>query len=149
MPDATKRLPKLLNFMRAMWGVGHGLQAQSKRMQRAVGLTGPQRLVVRIVGRFPDISAGELAEVLHLHPSTLTGIVRRLQTQKILKRASDTKDARRALFTLTTAGRKYDVKHPRTVEAIVERSLGRFSDAEVETARRVLDALATSLSESA
>ena len=143
--DTSRRLPKLLNFMRAVWAVDHGLQAMSKRMHRELGITGPQRIVVRIVGRFPHISAGELAHILHLHPSTLTGIVRRLQSQGLLAREMDAEDGRRALFTLTAAGRKHDVKHRVTVEAVVQRVLGRFNQREVEVARRVLDVLAVEL----
>jgi DNA-binding MarR family transcriptional regulator len=40
-----------------------------------VGVTGPQRLVLRVVGLFPGMSAGELATVLRVHPSTLTGVL--------------------------------------------------------------------------
>ena len=65
--------------MRLLWAVDHGLQRRSKRMAATLGVTGPQRLVIRIVGRFPGISAGRLASILHLHPSTLTGILRRLE----------------------------------------------------------------------
>ena len=144
-PDNELRLPRVLNFMRALWGVAHGLQAASKRMHRAVGLTGPQRIVVRIVGRFPDVSAGRLAEILHLHPSTLTGILTRLEEQGTLTRKSDARDGRKALFALTAKGRKHDAKRPGTVEAIVESVAAEFSTEEVETARRVLDALALAL----
>src|SRR5438132_8459125 len=35
------------------------------------------RLVMRIVGRFPGIAAGRVAQILHVHPSTLTGILKR------------------------------------------------------------------------
>ena len=38
-------------------------------VKATVGLTGPQRLVVRLVGRFPGITAGRLAEILHVHCS--------------------------------------------------------------------------------
>ena len=63
--------------MRLLWAVDHGLQTRSKRMAVGLGITGPQRLVLRIVGRFPGISAGQLSRILHLDPSTLTGILRR------------------------------------------------------------------------
>jgi len=143
--DSELRLPRVLNFMRAMWGVAHGLQAASKHMQRTVGLTGPQRIVVRILGRFPDVSAGRLAEILHLHPSTLTGILARLEEQGTIARKSDSRDGRKALFALTAKGRKHDSRRPGTVEAIVETALAAFSAEEVEIARRVLDRLATAL----
>src|SRR5437868_13871614 len=103
-PDEPDQLGPVLEFMKQLWAVDHGLQSVSKRMEARFGITGPQRLVVRIVGRFPGISAGALAEVLHVHPSTLTGVLRRLETRGMLLRRADPKDARRALFGLTPRG---------------------------------------------
>src|ERR1043166_1406830 len=38
-----------LDFMRAVWALDHALRSRSKRMKREIGLTGPQRLVLRLV----------------------------------------------------------------------------------------------------
>ena len=51
----------VLDFMRLLWGIEHRLQSASKRMEAALGITGPQRLVLRVVARFPGLSAGDLA----------------------------------------------------------------------------------------
>ena len=45
-------------FHALLWAVDHGLTSISKRMERALGITGPQRLVVRIVGRRPASRPG-------------------------------------------------------------------------------------------
>lgn len=67
----STRLPDVLQFMQLLWAVVHGLERTSKRMILDVGVTGPQRLVLRVVGLYPGVSAGELATILHVHPSTL------------------------------------------------------------------------------
>ena len=126
LSEEAKQDPPLgavLDFMRLLWAVDHALQSASKRMESAFGMTGPQRLVVRIVGRFPGISAGRLAEILHVHPSTLTGILKRLDARGILQRRPDPRDARRALFMLTARGRKLDTVRTGTVEQAVRRVL--------------------------
>ncbi len=144
MPDEPSadgdQLGPVLEFMKQLWALDHGLQSASKRMESKYGITGPQRLVVRIVGRFPGISAGALAEVLHVHPSTLTGILRRLETRGILRRRSDPNDGRRALLWLTPRGRKVDTLRSGTVEAAVKRVLSRMPDDAIH-AQRVLSAL--------
>src|SRR3954469_22948255 len=71
-------LGDVLEFMRVLWALDHALQSASKSMAARLGVTGPQRLVVRMVGRYPDISAGALARLLHVLPSTLTGVLQRL-----------------------------------------------------------------------
>jgi DNA-binding MarR family transcriptional regulator len=138
-------LGDVFEFMRLLWAVDHGLEASSKRMLADVGVTGPQRLVLRIVGRQPGIAAGRLAEILHVHPSTLTGVLGRLVDHGLLLRKADPADGRRALFSLTAQGRKVDGVRTGTIEARVRSALSRLPDHEVESARRVLGAIAESL----
>ncbi len=145
--NKTERLGEVLEFMRLLWAVDHALQSTSKRMEVSIGVTGPQRLVIRIVGRFPQISAGELAEVLHIHPSTLTGVLKRLEARGIIDRKIDSGDARRALFSLTAKGKEVDSARNGTVEATVRKALAKIPDRKVAAARDVLEELANTLLE--
>lgn len=147
-PSKQQDVPALgdvLDFMRVLWSVDHGLQSTSKRMRRSLGVTGSQRLVIRMVGRFPGVSAGRIADLLRLDPSTLTGVLRRLEAAGALRRAPDPKDARRALFVLTEKGQKIDALRSGTVEAVVRRVLAGTPPAKVQIAREVLEALANEL----
>jgi DNA-binding MarR family transcriptional regulator len=134
-----------MEFMRLLWAVDHELEASSKRMFADIGVTGPQRLVIRIVGRHPGVSAGRLAEILHVHPSTLTGVLGRLVERGLLSRKVDPADGRRALFSLTAQGRRVDGVRSGTIEAKVRSALSRIPEREVEAARRVLGSIADSL----
>jgi MarR family transcriptional regulator, organic hydroperoxide resistance regulator len=138
-------LGPVLDFMRVLWAVDHELQTASKRMHATRGVTGPQRLVLRIAALHPGVSAGELASILHLHPSTLTGILRRLAQHKLLRRSTDEKDGRRALFVLTPTGHDLVRTPAGTVEAAVRTALGRLSPGKVSTAAAVLGELAKEL----
>jgi len=150
LPSIVARAPQapppalggVLAFMRLIWAVDHGLQRASKRMHATLGVTGPQRLVLRIVGRYPGLSAGRLAELLHVHPSTLTGILERLGRQGLLLRRTDPLDRRRVLLTLTDRGRVFAVETEGTVEAAVQRALVRAPPSQVEAGRRLLSSLA-------
>jgi MarR family transcriptional regulator, organic hydroperoxide resistance regulator len=141
-------LGEALEFMRLLWAIDHGLQRRSKRMAVALGVTGPQRLVVRIVGRFPAISAGQLAHILHLHPSTLTGILRRLERRGLLTRRKDPRDGRRAVLGLSAAGRSIDVEASGTIETVMNAVLATLPRREILAARRVMLALAERLNPS-
>lgn len=145
--DKTDRLGEVLDFMRLLWAVDHALQSMSKRMESQLGVTGPQRLVIRIVGRFPGIAAGELASVLHIHPSTLTGILKRLETRGLLERSPDPADARKALFSLSTKGKESDANRLGTVEGTVRKTLAKLPARKVAAAREVLTSLADALLE--
>jgi DNA-binding MarR family transcriptional regulator len=109
------------------------------------GVTGAQRLALRIIGRFPGLTQGRLAELLHLHPSTVTGILERLDTRGLIRRWSDPRDARRALSGLTPAGRQVDEVHEGTIEEAVRRALARLSPQQIDAAQAVFTALSEEL----
>lgn len=131
--------------MQVLWAVVHGLQSTSKRMTAAFGVTGPQRLVLRVVGLFPGMSAGDLAATLHVHPSTLTGVLQRLVAQRWLLRVEDPRDRRRAVLRLTAAGARVNAVDAGTVEAAVADALGEISGRDRAATMRVLERLAAAL----
>jgi MarR family transcriptional regulator, organic hydroperoxide resistance regulator len=143
--DPAKRLGEVLQFMRLLWAVDHGLQSRSKRMESTLGITGPQRLVIRVVGRFPGISAGDLADILHIHPSTLTGVLQRLQRRGLIERKRDPQDARRAQLWVSSKGQEIDALRTGTVEAAVRRALHKVPDQQVAHARDLLASIADAL----
>lgn len=145
--EAVRRhgLPDVLQFMQLLWAVVQGLEQTSKRMRRRIGVTGPQRLVLRVVGLFPGVSAGDLATILHVHPSTLTGVIQRMVTQGLLVRAADPRDRRRAILRLTRRGSRANATRRATVESSVAEALDGVRTQDREAARRVLERLAQHL----
>jgi len=141
-PDA---LPEVLQFMRLLWGLAHALDRTSKRMNQELGVTGPQRLALRVVGLFPGLSAGELAHILHVHPSTLTGVLQRLIEQRLLERTTAASDRRRAQLRLTSKGARINHVTGGTVEAAVGRALKRSSPRDRAAAQRLFGALTEAL----
>jgi len=85
--------------MQLIWAVVYGVGSRSKRMRSEIGVTGRQRVVLRIVGLFAQLSAADLAAVLHVHPSTLTGLLQRLIAHGLLRRVVDDRDRRRVLLS--------------------------------------------------
>lgn len=140
-----RSLGDVLSFMQLLWAVAHGLESTSRRMRSTVGVTGPQRLVLRLIGRFGRTAPGDLAEVLHVDPSSLTGVLRRLENAGLIRRTRDPEDGRRAILTLTPVGQVLNDRRSGTVEASVQKTLQGVSAAKVAVAREVLDALARDL----
>ena len=138
-------LGEALDFMKLLWRLDHALQTASRRMAESLGVTGPQRLALRVVGRFPGITPGETAAVLRLHPSTVTVIVQGLERARLVKRSEDPEDRRRTRLHATAAGKRVASSAAGTVEEAVRRTLARVAPEDLERAARVLSALATEL----
>jgi DNA-binding MarR family transcriptional regulator len=145
-PATSVELDDGLLFLRALWVAVHALQKTSKWMAVRFGVTGPQRLVIRVVGLAPGISAGGLAKVLHLHPSTLSGVLKRLEDQRLIDRTLDASDGRRAVLRLTPLGQRLNVAAEGTVEAAARATLTQMSARDQRTIRNALELLAEHLS---
>ena len=143
--ESEYELDPVLDFMRLLWSIEHGLQRMSKRMENEIGITGPQRLVLRVVGQFPGLSASELAHIVRLHPSTITGVLQRLVARGLLERQPDPSDTRRARLRLKPKASTHTRSSRRTVEKAVTEALDHVGPNNVRAARRVLKEIAQRL----
>jgi DNA-binding MarR family transcriptional regulator len=131
--------------MQRLWELVHALAVRSKRMGRTLGVTGPQRLVIRVVGQSPGATASEISEILGLHPSTLTGVLARLENQGLLQRRVDAADRRRVRFRLTPAGLQINRERKGTVEAAVRRAMSRAGPERIAQTEALLALLVAEL----
>lgn len=147
--DAPSSLPlgEALEFLGLIWAVDHALQTLSKRMHGRIGVTGPQRLLLRIVARFPGLPAGEIAAVMRLDRSTVSGILKRLERRGLVQRRKDARDGRRALIVVTADGRQLAEEYEGTIEGVVEQVLAGLTAAQMTTVRSALRRLATAFEE--
>jgi DNA-binding MarR family transcriptional regulator len=146
----TTQSPRLsgsdsLHFMQRLWHLAHALQVRSRRMMRKIGVTAPQRFVVRVIARSPGISPREIAATLGLHPSTLTGVLARLERAGLIDRRADPADGRRARIWLTAGGRKIERERRGTVEAAVAGALARADRVTIEHTERLIGLLIAEL----
>lgn len=141
----VQALEPTLDFLRLLWRIEHGLQSKSKQMEAALGVTGPQRLVLRIVDQFPGLSAGELAHIIRLHPSTVSGVVQRLVYKGLLARDGDPADRRRVQLRICPDAKRFVRRSPASIESAVARVLARVPASHVTQTRSVLTAIADAL----
>jgi DNA-binding MarR family transcriptional regulator len=112
-------LDPVLAFVADLWAVNHAIERASKSMEAALGVTAQQRILIRIVGRHPGISPGQLAATLSLDAGTISTAIRRLEARGLFERRRDPRDKRRVSLGLTAAGRKLDEPRAGTVESAV------------------------------
>lgn len=131
----------VLAFLELLWALAHGMDTVSKHMHATLGITGPQRVVIRTIGRFAGLTAGEIADRAHHHPSTLSGILKRLEEHGHIVRVTDPSDHRRVRLLLSKSGQRLDARHEGTVEAAVRAALARVEPDQIEGARVVIRTL--------
>ena len=140
--DALPDLGPTLGFLALLWELNHSLEVRSSHMRSALGVTSQQRAILRIVGKFPRLSAGELSRLLRLDAGTVSATLTRLEDRGLVTRTRDSRDRRRVELGLTAAGRRLDVPAECSVEHVVAGVLASRPAAEREAACAFLSALA-------
>jgi DNA-binding MarR family transcriptional regulator len=143
--DDDANLGEVFEFLRVLWATAHALETRSLAMQKEIGLSWPQRLVIRLIGRFPGVTPSRLAEILYLHPSTLSIQLKRLEERRLVERRVDPTDGRRAFLWLTKGGSGFDVDTPNTIEASVDALMHAVARADIARTKRVLETFAEHL----
>jgi DNA-binding MarR family transcriptional regulator len=134
-----------LEFLQRLWALNHALEMLSNNMATRLGVTAQQRLVIRCLGKYPGLPAGQLASLLHLDPGTISAALRRLESKKLIARKRDPEDHRRAFLRLTKKGQTLDRGMPGTVENAVEHLLAHIKSSDVRAAIHVLERLTARL----
>lgn len=134
-----------LDFLRRIWQLNHALERLSSRMDQRLGVTAQQRLLIRCVGKYPGVTAGHLAKLLHVDPGTTSAALHRLEEKGLLERQRDPRDKRRVVLLLTGKGCALDQPSEGTVEDAVEQLLGEVGEADARTTAQVLERLASLL----
>ncbi|HRC55174.1 MAG: winged helix-turn-helix transcriptional regulator [Myxococcales bacterium] len=146
-PIASYPLGPALDFLQKLWQLNHALEKVSSGMEKRLGVTAQQRLILRCLGKYPGMTAGHLATLLHVDPGTVSASLTRLEIKGLLERRRDPRDKRRAALGLTAKGRALDRPAAGTVERAVERLLGSVPAGELQTMMSVVARLTILLGE--
>lgn len=104
-PISTMVLSTLRRIIRAM-------HLRSRQLERSVGLTVPQLVVLKEVAESDGLPVGLLAKRASLSQATITTIVDRLEQRQTVERKRDAVDRRKVLIHITDTGRAILEKSP-------------------------------------
>jgi DNA-binding MarR family transcriptional regulator len=128
-----------MDFMRSLWRLNHAFERLSRRMVANFGVTAQQRMIIRCVGKYPGMTATQLARHFHLDPGTVSTALARLERKGLVERRRAARDRRRLTLGLTAAGRSVD-RVAGTSERAFERLLAAENARDIARSGRVLDA---------
>jgi DNA-binding MarR family transcriptional regulator len=114
--------------LRRVIQVVHGY---SKRAERVAGLTGPQLWAIKVLSESAPIMVSDLARRMYLHPSTVIGILDRLETHRLVERTRSTEDRRVVTVALTKKGKLMIRKVPEVAQGLLLQGLEKLSEHEI------------------
>jgi len=117
---------------------------ESKRIEKAYGLSLPQLLCLSYLHTQPNYQASQKAikDYLSLNASTVTGIINRLEKKGFVAKMSRRDDRRISQIALTARGADVMRDLPTPFQDRLSGKLQQLDEEEVKTLRRAFDLLA-------
>ena len=125
-----REIADVLDNLRRVFKVVH---RYSKRAEKVGGMTGPQVWAMKVIAESAPIRVTDLARRMYLHPSTVVGILDRLEQQAQVTRTRSVKDHRVVTVSLTAKGRKTVSKVPQIAQGLLLKGLKELSDEDLQT----------------
>lgn len=123
----------------ALRRITRAIDIHSRFLANTFGLTGPQLVCLRVLGRHGAMTPGELAKHVALSQATVTGIVDRLASRQLLTRERSATDRRNVTVTITDAGHALLADAPSALQEKFASRLGTLSSEEQEIIRLTLN----------
>ncbi len=117
----------------------------SRQTLRDFGVTGPQIWALKTIEDAGILSMGDLAHGMHLHVSTVSGIIDRLESGGLVTRVRSASDARVMELRLTPKGKGILARSPEPPRSKVARRLQGLRPGELRKVRASLTLIAEAM----
>ena len=118
-PDALL-LDQQLCF--ALYAAQRAVTAAYRPLLEELGLTYPQYLAMLVLWEQDGLTVGEISQRLLTDPGSLTPLLKRLESEGLLKRSRSREDERVVLVQLTDKGRALQAEAQRVPQCILQAS---------------------------
>ena len=134
--DNTDILIKIRKIVRS-------INLESKKIHRDYGVSIPQILCLNYLKNSPDFQSTQkdICSFLNLNPSTVTGIINRLESKGFIARLPKKDDKRKTSIVLTSKSSVLLKKIPPLMHERLSRNLQTMSPADAEKINEALDLL--------
>lgn len=120
MVDTTNMLAEIIDNIRRVFQL---VNEQSKLAEKETGITGPQLWAIKTIAEFAPIKGADLARRMYLHPTTIVGIVDRLEARGLVTRTRSTVDRRIVELELTDRGKELVAHSPEVAQGMLIKGL--------------------------
>jgi DNA-binding MarR family transcriptional regulator len=141
-PDRTAALSETVELLHRIF---QAVDLFSRKVLRDFGVSGPQVWALRTIASSKVVSMGALARRMHLHMSTVTGIIDRLEAGNLVIRERSARDARIMELRLTSKGRAILARAPEPPRSKAARRLGRLPMKDLRRVQSALHVLARAM----
>jgi DNA-binding MarR family transcriptional regulator len=131
-----------LRLLQALRQIIRAVDLHSRRLLRQHQITGPQLICLLTIDEYEPVTANAIAGHIHLSPSTVIGILDRLETKGLIRRERDRKDRRLVHITLTEQGKSLACNAPSPLQDALVAAMDKLSETELTVITESLERIA-------
>jgi DNA-binding MarR family transcriptional regulator len=147
MNDADKLVAvnDSIRILQSVRRVAQCVEHHSKRLTAKHNITSPQLVALMAIAQLGPSTVKSIGRSIHLSPSTVVGIVDRLEEKKLVLRERDTRDRRNVYVTVTPEGQALVDKAPSVLPEGFASALAALPENDQHTLVVALEQFATLL----
>ena len=126
MPSRATRDAAISGIVQSLRRIFKVIQNYSQQVLDKFGVTGPQLWALKTISQYRKLSLGDLSKRMYLDPSTITGLVDRLEKKGYAVRDRGQKDRRVIKVELTPKGKRLVRKTPNPAQGKMIYGLRRL-----------------------
>jgi DNA-binding MarR family transcriptional regulator len=141
MKKTISRDIPITEIMQALRRIIKAIQNYSYEVSDMFGITGPQLWAIKTISQDEGLSLGELSKRMYLHPSTITGLIDRLEKKGCVERHRDQEDRRVIKLRLTSSGRELVERAPNPIQGKMIYGLRKLTRTELNSVHDAIQKL--------
>ncbi len=126
MSRPISRSVAVSEIMQSLRQIFRAIQDYSQEVSKEFGITGPQLWALKIISGEGPLSLGKLTKKMYLHPSTVSGVVDRLEKKRYVLRGRGQNDRRLVTVALNPKGRRLVEKAPNPIQGKMVHGLRKL-----------------------
>ena len=116
----------ITGVMQSLRRIFKAIQDYSQEVYNKFEITGPQLWALKTISQNENLYLSELGKRMYLHPSTITGVVDRLEKKGFVVRSRGQKDRRVLSVCLTPKGKRLSKETPNPIQGKMIYGLGKL-----------------------
>lgn len=119
-----------LRILQALRRIIRAVDIHSHRLFTQHKITGPQLTCLLTINEDGPLTSANLAKKVYLSPSTVVGIIDRLEEKKLVERNRDSRDRRQVYISITSAGQQLIAAAPSLLQDTLSSALTELPEIE-------------------
>lgn len=133
LPLATPQPRYDLQILQSLRQIIRAVDLHSQKLKVNFNITAPQLVCLLAIHNTGSLTATQIARSVHLSPSTVVGILDRLERSEFIRRTRDVDDRRQVNITLTSKGKKLANNAPSPLQDSLAEALRQLPEIEQTT----------------